>query len=275
MPGFQLTPQQVADYHRDGYLIVPHFLSTAETDKLYRIATGDDTMKKHAFDLNDQSGKKTKLSLWYTPGNDTYGLLTRSKRMVDSVNQLLDGDSPVCHFHSKLMQKEPKVGGAWEWHQDYGYWYKNEFLFPDQMMSVMIAITTANKENGCLQVIRGTHKMGRIEHGFAGEQVGASQHYVDLALKTLEHVHVELNPGDALFFHSNLLHRSEANLSDTARWSLISCYNRAGNRPYNEPSGSSIVPLETVPDEALLEWETEGLGETANFLVKEKDEALK
>ena len=28
------------------------------------------------------------------------------------------------------MQKEPKVGGAWEWHQDYGYWYKNEFLFP-------------------------------------------------------------------------------------------------------------------------------------------------
>lgn len=275
MANFQLTPEQVAAYQRDGYLIVRNFLSAEEADKLYKIATGDDTMKKHAFDLNDQTGKKTRLSLWYTPGNDTYGLLTKSKRMVDSVNQLLDGDAPVCHFHSKLMQKEPKVGGAWEWHQDYGYWYKNEFLLPEQMMSVMIAITEANKANGCLQVIKGTHKMGRIEHGFAGEQVGASQHYVDLALKTMEHIYVELEPGDALFFHSNLLHRSEANLSDKARWSLISCYNRASNVPYNEPSGNSIVPLETVPDEALLTWETEGLGEGANFLVKDKDEALK
>jgi ectoine hydroxylase-related dioxygenase (phytanoyl-CoA dioxygenase family) len=250
-------------------------LSAREADKLHKIATGDDAMKKHAFDLNDQTGKKTKLSLWYKPGNDTYGLLTKSRRMVDTANQLMEGDSPVCHFHSKLMQKEPRVGGAWEWHQDYGYWYKNEFLFPEQMLSIMIAITEANKENGCLQVIKGSHKMGRIEHGFAGEQVGASQHYVDLALKILELVFVELKPGDALFFHPNLLHRSEANLSDRSRWSLISVYNRASNEPYNEPSGSSIIPLESVPDEALLEWEGEGLSDSSNFLEKEKDQALK
>ena len=275
MANFKLTQQQADDYFRDGYIIVKNFLSSEEAQKLYKIATDDDTMKKHAFDLNDQTGKKTKLSLWYTPGNDTYGLLSRSRRMVDTANLLMDGDAPVCHFHSKLMQKEPKVGGAWEWHQDYGYWYKNEFLFPDQMISIMIAITMANKENGCMQVIKGTHKMGRIEHGFAGEQVGASQHYVDLALKTMELVYVELEPGDALIFHSNLLHRSEANLSEKSRWSLISVYNRASNIPYNEPSGSSTVPLVAVPDEALLEWQGEGLGEGSNFLVKEKDEALK
>ena len=275
MGNFKLTEQQMTDFERDGYIIVRNFLTAAETDKLYKIAVGDDAMKKHAFDLNDQSGKKTKLSLWYTPGNDTYGLLTKSRRMVDSANQLMEGDAAVCHFHSKLMQKEPKVGGAWEWHQDYGYWYKNEFLLPDQMLSIMIAITEATKENGCLQVIKGSHKMGRIEHGFAGEQVGASQHYVDLALKTMELVYVELKPGDALFFHSNLLHRSEANLSDKSRWSLIAVYNRASNVPYNEPSGSSTVPLQAVPDEALLEWEGEGLSDGSNFLVKEKDEALK
>lgn len=89
----------------------------------------------------------------YKPGNDIYGLLTRSEQVVDTVDALLDkntdktgthGDgSGVCHFHSKLMQKEPRIGGAWEWHQDYGYWYKNEFLLPDQMMSVMVAITEA------------------------------------------------------------------------------------------------------------------------------------
>jgi phytanoyl-CoA hydroxylase len=275
MSNFKLTQQQIADYNRDGYVIVRNFLNAEEVKKLYRIAIEDDMMRKHSFDLNDQTGKKTKLALWYKPGNDAYGLLSKSERIIHSVDELLDGDQPVCHFHSKLMQKEPQVGGAWEWHQDYGYWYKNEFLLPEQMMSVMIAITDANKQNGCLQVIRGTHKMGRIEHGFTGEQVGASQHYVDLALKTMDLVYVELQAGDALFFHSNLLHRSEANLSDNSRWSLISCYNRSSNIPYNEPSNSSTIPIKAVPDEALMEWETSGLGETADFLEKEKDEALK
>lgn len=275
MANFQLSQQQMAGYEKDGYLIVRNFLRSGEVEKLYGIATGDDTMSEHAFDLNDQTGKKTKLTLWYNPGDDAYGLLTRSRRMVESADKILDGDSAVCHFHSKLMQKEPRVGGAWEWHQDYGYWYKNEFLFPDQMLSVMVAITTATKENGCLQVIKGSHKMGRIEHGFAGEQVGASQHYVDLALKTMPLIYVELAAGDALFFHSNLLHRSEANLSEKARWSLISCYNRQANTGYNEPSGSHSVPVSIVPDEALLEWNTVGVQDTAQFLEKDKDKALK
>src|SRR5580698_6237572 len=275
MTDFHLTPQQIANYHRDGYLIVADFLSPEEIDKLYHIATGDKVLRNHAFDLNDQTGKKTKLTLWYNPGDDAYGLLTRSKRIIDGVDLLLDGDTPVCHFHSKLMQKEPRVGGAWEWHQDYGYWYKNEFLFPDQMISVMVAITAATKENGCLQVIGGSHKMGRIEHGFAGDQVGAAQHYVDLALSVMPLVYVELKPGDALFFHSNLLHRSAANLSDTARWSLISCYNRQANIGYNEPNGSHAVPVSVVPDEALLRWTTGGVQESSGFLEKDKDEALK
>ena len=275
MDNFQLNQQQLADYTRDGYLIVRNFLTSEETTKLYGIATGDATLSKHAFDLNDLSGKKTKLTLWYNPGDDAYGLLTRSKRIVDSVDRLMDGNSAVCHFHSKLMQKEPRVGGAWEWHQDYGYWYKNEFLFPDQMVSVMVAITEATRENGCLQVIKGTHKMGRIEHGFSGEQVGAAQHYVDLALRTMPLVYVELAPGDALFFHSNLLHRSEANLSDRPRWSLISVYNRQANVGYNEPNGSHTTPVNVVPDEALMKWDTRGVSETSGFLEKEKDQALK
>jgi ectoine hydroxylase-related dioxygenase (phytanoyl-CoA dioxygenase family) len=275
MAHFQLTTDQATAYHRDGYIIIKNFVSTQELHKLQEVAFSDGTMRKHAFDLDDQSGKKTKLTLWYSPGNDVYGLLTQSKRMVDAADLLMEGESSVCHFHSKLMQKEPKVGGAWEWHQDYGYWYKNEFLFPDQMISVMIAITDAYKENGCLQVIKETHKMGRIEHGFSGEQVGASARYVELALKTKELVYVELKAGDALFFHPNLLHRSEANLSDKPRWSLISVYNRAENIPYNEPSQSSTVALVSVPDEALMTWETRDISEVANFLDKKRDEALK
>ena len=274
----QLTPAQIEQYNQEGYLIIKGFLNQEEVSKLYQIAIDDKAMSKNAINVNDSTGKRSKLSLWYKPGDDVYGLLTRSASLVNSVDKLLDGDAAVCHFHSKLMQKEPKVGGAWEWHQDYGYWYKNEFLLPDQMMSVMVAITDANTANGCLQVIKGTHKMGRVEHGFAGEQVGASQRYVDLALQTMELIFVELKAGDVLFFHSNLLHRSEANLSDKARWSMISCYNRASNIGHNNAasSSSSITPIDVVPDEALLTWQTTGLVENgADFLLKEADVALK
>jgi len=278
-----LTPKQIEQYNQDGYLIVKGFLNEVEVNKLYQVAIDDTAVSKNAINVNDSSGKRSKLSLWYKPGNDVYGLLTRSQQLVDSVDRLLDKNADgsndgVCHFHSKLMQKEPRVGGAWEWHQDYGYWYKNEFLLPDQMMSVMVAITDANIGNGCLQVIKGSHKMGRVEHGFAGEQVGAAQRYVDLALKTMKLVYVELQAGDVLFFHSNILHRSEANLSDKPRWSMISCYNRASNIGYNDSASSlsSVTPLDVVPNEALLTWDAAGLSEDgADFLLKEADVSLK
>lgn len=269
-----LTAQQISDYNRDGYLIVKNFCNAEEIDRLYSTALNDDAMRKNALDLNDQSGKKTRLSLWFTPGNDVFGYLTRSERMITPVGQLLGEDSPVCHFHSKLMQKEPKVGGAWEWHQDYGYWYKNQFMFPDQLMSVMVALTPANKENGCLQVIKGSHKLGRVNHGFSGEQVGADMTMVNNALQTMELIYCDLQAGDALFFHSNLLHRSEANLSDHPRWSIISCYSLRSNLAYNETSTSWKTPVDIVPDEAILNWDAGSLSNN-DFLSKENDPALK
>ncbi|CAN5581396.1 phytanoyl-CoA dioxygenase family protein [soil metagenome] len=270
-----LNDAEVKTFHRDGYVIVKSFFSTFEIDKLYSIAAGDAVVKENAVDLNDQTGRKTKLTLWFTPGNDVYSMLLRSERMVHSVAELLDSDSPVCHFHTKLMQKEPRVGGAWEWHQDYGYWYKNQFLLPEQLVSVMIALTEANKANGCLQVIKGSHKMGRVNHGFSGEQVGADMTMVNNALETMEHIYVEIEPGDALFFHSNLLHRSEANLSDRPRWSLISCYNSLSNHAYNDESTSWREPVQIVPDSALMDAAIGGASREGDFLKKEKDPALK
>ena len=270
----KLTSDEVELYHQQGYIIIKGFCNPDEVDKLYSTALKDNAMLDNAFDLNDQSGKKTRLSLWFTPGNDVFGYLTRSERMISAVKQLLGDHAPVCHYHSKLMQKEPKVGGAWEWHQDYGYWYKNQFMFPDELISVMFALTNANKQNGCLQVIKGSHKMGRLNHGFAGEQMGADMQMVDNALKTMELVHVELNAGDVLIFHSNLLHRSEANLSDHPRWSVISCYNLQSNLAYNETSTAYKTPVDIVPNNAIVDWDADSLS-NADFLKKENDPALK
>ena len=69
---------------------------------------------------------------------------------------------PIYHFQSKLTAKEPFVGGAWEWHQDYGYWYHNGCLFP-HLASCQIALDRSNSANGCLQMVRGSHLLGRIE----------------------------------------------------------------------------------------------------------------
>ena len=273
MPRVTVSATQKAQYDRDGYVIIKQFLSKDEVDLLYGLASGDNTMRNHAFDLNDQSGRSTKLTLWFTPGDDTFGLLTRSERMVQAAAAVL-GQGEVCHFHSKLMQKEPKVGGAWEVHQDYGYWYKNGFMFPDAMLSIMLALTEATKENGCLQVLKGSHKMGRIEHNFAGEQQGADQPFVDEAKKMFERVYVELEAGDALFFHSNLLHMSEANLSDKPRWSLISVYNLSYNKPFREKNTSCFTPVDVVPDETFMQRGPASLSDETDFLKKEDEITL-
>src|SRR4051812_33689044 len=274
MNNIQLSASQKTQYNTDGFLIIRNFLDAEEVFLLYDYATKDDVLLSNAWDFNDQSGKSTRLTLWFTPGDDNFGLLVRSKSMVSAVRTLL-GEGEVCHFHSKLMQKEPKVGGAWEWHQDYGYWYKNGFLYPDALISVMLALTEATKQNGCLQVLKGSHKMGRFEHHFAGEQQGADMPFVEEALKKCERVYVEVQPGDALFFHSNLLHMSEANLSDKARWSLISVYNLSYNVPFREKNTSCITPVKVVPDEAVLASSLTGLSEQTDFLHKEDEITLK
>jgi ectoine hydroxylase-related dioxygenase (phytanoyl-CoA dioxygenase family) len=148
--------------------------------------------------------------------------------------------------------KDAKVGGAWAWHQDYGYWYQNGVLFPD-LTSAFIAVDPATKENGCMQVLSGSHLMGRVDHVLTGDQAGADMERVREAEKRLPLVYVEMDPGDVLFFHSNLLHRSDQNRSENPRWAMICCYNAARNDPYKEAHHPRYTPLTKVPDSAILD----------------------
>ena len=63
MANYQLTSAHVEDYERDGYVIVRNFIPPEEIQKLQEAAFSDGALRKHAFDLNDQTGKKTKLTL--------------------------------------------------------------------------------------------------------------------------------------------------------------------------------------------------------------------
>ncbi|MEX2112331.1 MAG: phytanoyl-CoA dioxygenase family protein [Pirellulales bacterium] len=251
MSASRFTAAEVAQYHEAGYVLVPKLFDEQEMDILLKYAKSDQVLLAGASGRRDATGQITKLTLWNEAGDDLYGMFSRSPRIVDRMEQLLCGE--VYHYHTKMMLKEPKVGGAWEWHQDYGYWYHNGALFP-LLSSCLIAVDRATRENGCLQVLKGSHLMGRIEHGKTGDQTGADMEIVNAALERLPLEYIEAQPGDALFFHCNLLHRSNQNTSPNPRWSLICCYNAARNNPYKESRHPRYTPLEKVSDSAIKQW---------------------
>lgn len=263
-----LTDTQVEQFHRDGFIFVDNLISPQENDLLRTAARADQRMQSQAMLVADTQGRSTNLSLWNHPGDDIYGMIARSHRVVDKMEQLLDGE--VYHFHSKLSAKQPRVGGAWEWHQDYGYWYDDGCLYPN-LASVMIFIDAATRENGCLEVLTGSHHLGRIEHGRFGEQTGADPQRVSAAKERLEHVYCEVPAGTGIFFHSNLLHCSAANLSEHPRWGLICCYNSAKNDPYKNSHHPRYTPLEKVPDSAILEIGAKGSASEKTFLEQDDD----
>ncbi|MEX2592600.1 MAG: phytanoyl-CoA dioxygenase family protein [Anditalea sp.] len=236
-------------FNEDGFIILRNLFSKEEITLLSDKAHNDLQLDKASSSMDDGKGNAVRLSLWNHPGDGIYGMFARCKKLVESVEELLGGE--VYHYHSKMVLKDAKVGGAWAWHQDYGYWYQNGLLFPN-LCSVMIAVDKATKANGCLQVIKGSHKMGRVNHILSGNQAGADMERVNEVLKVREKIYCEMEPGDALFFHSNLLHASDQNKSDYSRWSMICCYNKATNNPYKESHHPSYTKLNKVEDDMIL-----------------------
>lgn len=268
MNGGPLTGEQVAAFNADGFLIVRSLLDSEETQIVLQAARNDEKLRANAMDVVDTQGRTTHLSLWNHPGDDVYGAVCRGRRIVDSMEQLL-GDE-VYHYHSKLSAKQPKTGGAWEWHQDYGYWYLNGCLLPE-MASVFIALDAATRENGCLQVLQGSHRMGRVEHGRFGSQTGADPERVQAAMQRMPLVYCEMEPGDAVFFHGNTLHSSDPNRSDKPRWGLICCYNTKRNDPYKDSHHPRYTPLEKLEDSAIKAIGPRGTEVGQVFLDKKRD----
>jgi ectoine hydroxylase len=244
-----MTVEQRAAFERDGYVIVRGLFDAEEAGLLRRAMEVDPAVRDHVIDRRDQEGRSTRIALWNRAGDSVYGLAARCARMVDTAEALLGGE--VYHFQSKLTAKDPEIGGAWEWHQDYGYWYHNGCLEP-LMFSCMIALDRTTRENGCLQLVRGSHLMGRIDHvPLTPTQNEADPARMQHILARHEVFHAEMQPGDALFFHCNTLHRSDANRSKDRRWTLLICYNAARNDALKREDARSYVRLGRGAEGAL------------------------
>ncbi|XP_060068080.1 L-proline trans-4-hydroxylase-like [Ylistrum balloti] len=247
---FRVTNDMKNHFDDKGYILVKGLFDKDEIANLRRVFEDTDIIKENGYGLPDGQGKQATMLLWNNPGNDVSGMMARCEKVVNTCEDLLGGE--VYHYHSKLMYKKPFTGGSFLWHQDYGYWYHNSCLFPD-MMTVFIAIDKCSQSNGCLQILPGSNRCGRIVHDATHGQTAADHERVSAIEKVCPKAYVEMDQGDALFFHSNLLHSSSGNESPDRRWAYLIAYNTRANNALVPHHHAQYSPLQKVPDSAVRE----------------------
>ena len=130
-----------------------------------------------------------------------------------------------CH-HNCVMTKHSGFSSETAWHQDIRYW---SFDAPE-LVSVWLALGPEREGNGALRVIPGSHRphldRGRLDrHLFLRPELDANRKLIDTA------VLVELEAGDALFFHCRLFHAAGKNRSGAVKLSAVFTYHARDNRP--------------------------------------------
>ena len=246
-----LSAAQQARFHADGFVIVRGMFDAAETDLLRRRWSRIPRSPAICSTGWMRRARRRASRCGTAPAIRVYGMAARCARMVDTMEALLGG--PVYHFQSKLTAKEPFVGGAWEWHQDYGYWYHNGCIFP-HLASCQVALdrsTTRERlpaDGRRARICSAASTTCRCPARARTSPIPARMRHI---LQRLPVVPCELEPGDAVFFHANTLHRSDQNRSPHRRWTLICCYNRVDNDTVVREHDRYYVPLEKVPDSAV------------------------
>lgn len=246
-----LSEEDVANYKRDGYVFVKDLFSPEEVEILLEATGNNATISHYMNGVKDASGRTSRLSIWHSLNNDVWAAASTHPRMVNNARILLGEDA--AFFHGKVMMKEAGSGGAWEWHQDYGYWYNQGFVFP-RMLSAFVALDPARAENGCLRILKGSHKLGRLSHGVVGDQTGADMERLNQISHYFEEVVCEMTPGAVLFFDCNLLHTSAPNDSDMHRRSFIIAYNALSNPQFMKRKLCSTDPCPVGSEDGILKF---------------------
>ncbi len=219
-------------YERDGFVRIPGFFEPTELLPLLDAYREDPSVRGSLYGMVDNAGAPHPICIWTGLGDDIIGIVPRMTRMVDATEALMA--EPCYHWHSKITVKPPGCDALIDWHQDFASWYDDGVPYP-KLLTVGIAVEPATKENGCLQLIPGSHKIGRMN--FLDTESFARR--LEHAQETLGRVYCEMNAGDAVFFHCNTLHGSASNESDTSRLMLFVSYNAVSNEPIRDAQGAN------------------------------------
>lgn len=148
-------------------------------------------------------------------------------RLVDPMRDLVGDDAP-CLFTEKLNLKRAAHGGPNPLHQDYPYW-ADVTRVASRIATAIVFLDDATIENGCLQVLPGSHRRGVWKGRSDGDAFLANE--IDPAVAEDERDHlvaVEVPAGSVLLFGAFLVHQSAPNTSGRDRRALLYSYQPAG-----------------------------------------------
>lgn len=266
MAADRLTEEQWQAYERDGFLRLGKVLGDGELKALQTriddimLGRADVDYDRMLMQLDSEDGKYENAGvqsrghkgatlnyrkiqeLEYDPLFLEY---TRRPLFEDISARTYGEGVPIASFRSMFMNKPANKGTWLPWHQD--RWSN---LDRDPLITVWTALDPATKENGCVQIVVGSHKQGLInsDHpsGFLTDQQAAEYAPAD----KIEHL--ELEPGEAVLLHNWLLHASDVNRSPVSRRAYSVCYMDArtvakGGGKFPVIFGEGALTPETLP----------------------------
>ena len=273
----RLSDEQLAQYFGDGFLIVENVFDEQElqpvlddfedmvdgwADKLYeagKIADrheGEDVYTRLA-SLEKEWPNAAALIHWHAKMQPALSRIWASDKLLDMVEQFI-GPDIVGHPVVGIRTKTPNTAlmNA-PWHQDNAYLIEgSEDTFQP---TAWIPLVDATAENGTLQIVRGSHKLGRVLPHHLPKRSGHEKSWYlyikDEDVSEADIVTCEMKKGSVLWHGNRIVHRSTENTSDKVRWSVDLRYQRP-----DEPTGffedSTLPPMRKSDDPGYrLDWE--------------------
>lgn len=250
----EFSAAEVAQFTRDGYQIVRGLVPAAACARMLEVAERDlaaatapleyetETQYPGAPASLESPGGRTVRRLLQAYSRDAvYREWATAAPVVARLRQLLGPQVALAQAHHNcVMTKDARYSSLTSWHRDFRYW---SFARPE-LVSAWFALGAERPENGCLLVLPGSQRME-----FAPERLDAAQFLrtdvPENAALLRTQLAVELDPGDALFFHCRLFHAAGNNRSALTKFSAVFTYHAADNAalPGTRSAGQPDIAL--------------------------------
>ena len=224
-----LSEAQVAQYDRDGFLFPVRVMSEDDATKF-----GQQVQETEEAGKLKARGGETKFYLRFPWVHE---LATRPE-LLDIVEDIVGPD--IMIYHNALWAKRGGGGHYVSWHQDNTYFGH----YPCEVLSMWIALTPVTVENGCMQFLPGTHKLGQLP--LAGNDINdanmlTSGQTVAFDPNSIEAVPITLQPGEASLHHSYLIHGSLPNQTSDLRMGMTLIFHRPGLKQAGDSRTSTLL----------------------------------
>ena len=259
-----LTDKQIEHYHSNGFLILDAVFSEEEINALSENLSIFENHKNEANVICEENGSIRSI---FAPENQAplFKDLIVNPRILKPSEQLIE-DKLYLHQY-KLNKKEAFVGQNWEWHQDFPFWYYGDGIKSPKLISVMVILNDVKPYQGPLLVIPKSHingiadfnKKSHLENSDKLEDsLSSDLKYTvnnDLVKELASKngiIPFEGKKGSVFFFHPNIFHASNTNVSPFERNTAILTYNSIHNLPTKQSSRpdyisyNSFEPLSTL-----------------------------